>query len=90
VPNNFWGPLLAQLTVFLDNIYAFAPYHEPSSLTELVRNMIGSPIAVYLGVAATFFDLRIPLICIGIVLTLTIGRTIRGVWIIIKESIPFL
>ncbi len=90
VPNNFWGPLLAQVTVFLDNIYAMAPYHEPSSLTELVKNMIGSPIAIYFGVAATFFNLRIPLLALSIVLVLNLGRVVRGVWMIIKESIPFL
>ena len=90
VPNNFWGPLLAQVTVFLDNVYAMAPYHEPSSLTTMVQNFIGSPIAIYFGVAATFFNLRIPLLALGIVLVLNIGIMVRGVWMIIKESIPFL
>lgn len=89
VPNNFWGPMLAQLTVFLDNIYAFAPYHERDTLTEMVRTFLGSPITVYFGMAATFFNLRIPLLAFTLVLMLNIGRVIRGVWIIIKDSIPF-
>jgi hypothetical protein len=56
----------------------------------MVRNFIGSPIAVYFGVASTFFDLRIPIICLLIVLALSIGRVVRGIWMIVKESIPFL
>jgi hypothetical protein len=90
VPNNFWGPLLFQLAIFVEQTFAFSPYHEPSSITEMVRNFIGSPIAVYFGVASTFFDLRIPIICLLIVLALSIGRVVRGIWMIVKESIPFL
>jgi len=90
VPNNFWGPLLAQLTLFLDSIFAFAPGHTPGSLTQQTTDLVASPVGTYTLLASVFFDLRIPATAASLILLLEGVRAIWSVWLLVKKSIPFL
>lgn len=89
-PNNFWGGLLAQLTLFLDSTFAFMPYHLPGSLTEMVRDKIASPVITFVVLAAVLIDFRVFVSVVGIFLTLEGARAIWSLWMFIKKSIPFL
>jgi len=90
VPNNFWGTLLANLTLFFDGIFAFTPLHAQLGLSERIGDLISSPIVIYLQLLALFFDLRIPLAVLGVIVLINVGITIYDTWIKVKDAIPFL
>lgn len=90
VPNNFWGQILSQLTLFLDQLFAFMPFHQPNSLTQLTQDLIGSPIGTFSAVIGVLFDLKIPVLMASLFLILESARGLWSVWIAIKKSIPFM
>jgi hypothetical protein len=90
VPNNFWGPLLANLTLFLDGIFAFSPLHNNLNMAGTVHDLLNSPMVTYLQFMALFFDLRIPFAVIGVIVAINVANSIVALWLRIKEIIPFL
>lgn len=90
VPNNFWGPLLANLTLFLDGLFAFSPLHTNLNLAGSVHDLLSSPIIIYLQLVAMFFDLRIPLAVLGVIIAINAADIIYNTWLKIKGAIPFL
>lgn len=90
VPNNFWGPLLASLTLVGDQLFALTPLHVRLEMADKVRGFISSPIFFYVGLLAALFDLRIPIGCIGVVIAMNVALSIYNAWLLIKEAIPFL
>lgn len=89
VPNNFWGPLLANLTLFLDGLFAFSPLHNNLNLAGTVRDLINAPIFIYLQLIAMFFDLRIPIAVVLVIIAINVADTIYNTWIKVKDAIPF-
>jgi len=89
VPNNFWGPLLAQLTLFLDAIFAFAPGHTPGSITLMLNDLVASPFGTYTILASVFFDLRVSAVMTGLILLMEGVRAIWSIWLAVKKTIPF-
>ena len=89
-PNNFWGPLLAQLTLFMDHLSAFWPLHVEGITTDIARSLIQSPLVTFVVLAGTFFDLRLPLLAVSIILAAEGARAALSIWMVIKRAIPFL
>ena len=90
VPNNFWGPLLAGMTLFLDQIFSAAPYHTPDLITDMARDFLLSPVSIFFILAATLFDLRIYLVVMLIFYVSVAVQIPFAVWQIVKENVPFL
>lgn len=61
VPNNFWGPILSAITIFIDQQFAWAPLHQSGYLTTLFQNTLMSPIGVLFTFCAILFDWSIPI-----------------------------
>lgn len=90
VPNNFWGGLLANLTLFLDSVFAFSPLHQHLGISDMIGDLISGPIFFQVRLYAMFFDLRIPLLALIAIIGINAAETIYSVWIKIKDAIPFL
>jgi len=90
VPNNFWGPLIAQLTLWLDRMTANYPSHAPSSMTSTASSLATSPALSYVSVVMAIVDFSPFLYGVGIVLALEGVRALWSVWMLIKRTTPFL
>lgn len=90
VPNNFWGPLLAGLTVFLDRLTAPFPGHTPGSTTSAARELSQAPVWNFLAIIAGIWDLRPLLAGAGVILAIEGVRAVWSLWIFIKRTVPFL
>ena len=60
-PNNFWGPLLTGLQIFMNGVFAWSPLHPTGQLTSFVSNFLLSPIGVLFTFSAILFDWTTPL-----------------------------
>lgn len=89
-PNNFWGGLLAQLTLFLDTTFAFMPAHIPESISNYFESLVSSPVLTFAVLSSVLLDFRI---CGGVwlmVAGLMLAQAAWSLWMFIKKSIPFL
>lgn len=90
VPNNFWGPLLAGLTQFLDTLTAPFPGHKPGSTTLAARELSQAPVWNFLAIIASIWDLRPLIAAAGTIIAIEAVRAIWSLWIFIKKTTPFL
>lgn len=89
-PNNFWGPLLTQITLFLDGMFAFAPAYEPGGLIEMADTFFRGPAGLYAAIYGTIIDLRVVIAMAGIIVASETIRAVWSVWMLIKRTVPFL
>lgn len=80
VPNNFWGPILANLTVWFDTIYAESPEYEVGQISPIVAAI--TP-AVTLGVSlvGAFVDLSPLWFVLSVILAVRAFLLVRAAWI---------
>lgn len=90
VPNNFWGPLLAGLTVFLDRITAPFPGHSPGTTTTAASELSQAPVWQFLAIIASLWDLRPILAAAGLLIALEGVRAVWSLWLFVKRTVPFL
>lgn len=88
-PNNFWGALLAGITQFIDVTLGPWPTHQPGQMTQMVTNLISSPIVTFATLAALFVDLRFTILVAGIIITMETVRSLRSVYMFIKTLLPW-
>jgi hypothetical protein len=89
-PNNFWGPLLTGLTLFMDQLTAPWPAHEPSSMTSAMQTFVSAPIWAYPSLIGLLFDLRPLLLGVLAVLAMELVRAFWSLWMLVKKTVPFL
>jgi len=86
VPNNFWGPLLAGLTILTDNLFAFAPTYTPGRLPAIARAAL-APFTVTFVLLLSFLRFDQFFVTQGIKL-LGIGFFwVRDVWVWLIRSV---
>ncbi|MCS6909083.1 MAG: hypothetical protein NZM11_00715 [Anaerolineales bacterium] len=86
VPNNFWGPILANLTVWVDTLFAESPEQEPGRIPEGVR-MVLTPFMIAMTLAAVFLNLQTFVWAVGIRVTVTGFLLARAIWLFIVRTI---
>lgn len=89
-PNNFWGPLLSGLTIWLDTFTAFWPAHTQSGFIDSVTTLSQSPVWSFVSIVTGFVDLTPVFIAAGVMLGMEGVRALWSLWLIIKKTIPFL
>lgn len=89
-PNNFWGPILTQLTLWADSFFAFSAAYAPGQMTTWVNTFTTQPMALYYGLYATILDFRIAVACMLLMFGAETFRTGWSVWMFLKRTIPFL
>jgi hypothetical protein len=85
-PNNLWGLLLAQVTVWLDGVMALAPSHVMGSTRDLARTYMIGPLGGVVSLAVVVLDWRIPLAMLSIYLAFEVGLGIVGIWKLIRRT----
>lgn len=89
-PNNFWGGMLAQLTLLLDRFLAFAPQASAAfDLPSLTREILASPAISGAAIITVFVDPTIPILCLVAYLTVLSGQGVLDVLLWMKKIIPF-
>jgi hypothetical protein len=86
VPNNFWGPLLNGIALFIDQIFAWAPLHAAGWMPLMVTNTLLSPVGVMFTFCAILFDWTVPLYVLGIWLGIQSIYWAIMAWRIIRYS----
>lgn len=88
--NNFWGPIIANLTLFTDQLFALAPGHVPGNMRQIGRNLIESPVPAFFRLISVLFDLRVPMTLFGIALAMESARVLLVVFQMLKKTLPFI
>lgn len=89
-PNNFWGPILTQVTLFLDGLFAFSPAYQSGQLMQMADALFRGPAGLYASIYGTMIDLRFVITMAGIVLASELVRGFWSIWMFLKRTIPFL
>jgi hypothetical protein len=85
-PNNFWGMLLAGVTMFLDNQTALSPGHTPGTTRDLATQYVMSPLGGVVILASIILDWNIPITMIKIYFVFQIGLGVVGIWKLIRRT----
>lgn len=89
-PNNFWGPLIANLTIWLDKFTALWPGHAAAGTEQTLRELTSAPVWGYLSFLGMMVDLTPVINAALIVLALEGVRVLFSLWLLIKRAVPFL
>lgn len=89
-PNNFWGPLLSGITIWLDTFTAFWPAHTESGFIDSITALSQSPVWSFISIITGFVDLSPILLAAGVILSIEGVRALLSLWLTIKKAIPFL
>lgn len=90
VANNFWGPLIAGMTQFMDGFTGPFPYHPPNLFYSQVESLADSPAWAYWAILQTLFDWSVVKAIVGTVLIMEVIRNIVLAWRFIKSLIPII
>lgn len=85
-PNNLWGMILTQLTLFLDAQMAFSPSHVLGTTRDLAQQYMMGPLGGVVALGTVVFDWRVPLTMLGIYLAFQVGLGIVGIWKLIRRT----
>lgn len=85
-PNNIWGMILAQFTLFLDAQMAWSPVHVLGTTRDLAQQFMLGPIGGMVALATIIFDWRIPITMLEIYLAFQAGLGIIGIWKVIRRA----
>lgn len=86
-PNNIWGMILAQLTIFLDRQMAMAPLHVQGTTRDLAQQFMIGPLGGVIILGSMVFDWNIPIISMELYITFQAGLIIIGIWKLIRRSL---
>jgi hypothetical protein len=85
-PNNFWGMILAQLTIFLDGQMAMAPAHILGTTRDLAQQYMLGPVGGLIVLATIVLDWNVPIIMLEVYLAFQAGLAVVGVWKLIRRA----
>ena len=88
-PNNFWGPLLSELTLLLDNLFAFSPSHTPGSLSGPMGQIMDSQGWTYTHMLFSLMDFSPLFLAFSVMLGMEGFRALAMAWIWILRVLPF-
>lgn len=85
-PNNFWGYLLAGVTLFMDNMFALTPMHTPGQFQGLVKTLILSPIGSLFIYMSILLDWQISFFVLGLMAIIWPIYLIIVIWSMMRRA----
>jgi hypothetical protein len=85
-PNNMWGMILAQLTLFLDQQMAMSPIHVLGTTRDLAQQFMLGPIGGLIMLATIILDWNIPIIMLEAYIAFQFGMGVIGIWKLIRRA----
>ena len=85
-PNNIWGMLLAQATLFLDGQMAWAPSHVLGATRDLAQQFMLGPLGGIIQIGTIILDWSVPITMLKIYIAFQAGLAVIGIWKTIRRA----
>ena len=85
-PNNLWGMILAQLTLFLDRQMAMSPSHVLGTTRDMAAQFMLGPLGGIIQIGVIILDWSIPITMLKVYIAFQGGLAVIGIWKTIRRA----